>query len=306
MQHQKKYQPLFRICKWLIVLYLCSLTTSFAGQERAVPVTYSRIICMGPSLTEAVFALGGGDRVVGVSDFCVYPPEALKIARVGGVMNPNLERYTVLRPDLVIFRGAQEKVLKLCKARDIATLKTDMDTLEGIFNGIEKLGGALGFEENANQLNGGIRSQLDDVRESVKGLARPKVFICIGRTPGGLSSIFTCGNSSFITQLIDLAGGENIFSQVTQPYPEASKETLVRRAPDIILEMRPGEDISPDERRRLVSEWKALRTVPAVKNNRIFVLTEDFLLIPGPRVGMTARTLAKIIHGDDVLSRGRK
>jgi len=159
---------------------------AFAG-DQDVCGKYSRIISMGPSVTETIFALGCGDNVVGVSSFCVYPLEALKKARVGGIMNPNLERYEVLNPDLVVFRGTQQKVLSFCKERGIATLDVPMDSLDEIYSGIEKIGQTLGCDRAAFDMALAISLELEALKKNVLSLDRPKVFICLGRSPGGLS-----------------------------------------------------------------------------------------------------------------------
>jgi len=98
--------------------------------------------------------------------------------------------------------------------------------------------------------------------------------------------------------LLEIAGGDNIFSNVNIAYPEASKESLIRRAPEIILEMRPAEKISDLQKKRLTAQWDILRTIPAVKNKRVHIMTQDFLLVPGPRVASAAMAIARVLHGD--------
>ena len=115
---------------------------------------------------------------------------------------------------------------------------------------------------------------------------------------GSMANLYTVGGKSFLSELLEIAGGKNIFADVDQPYPEASKESLIKREPDVILEMRPGERISHNKRNEIAAEWNVFDGVPAVSNHRIYVLTEDFLLVPGPRIVNTARTIAQILHGD--------
>ncbi|MBU2490616.1 MAG: ABC transporter substrate-binding protein [Proteobacteria bacterium] len=256
-----------------------------------------RIITMAPSITEIAFALGQEHRVVAVSDFCHFPPEAERFPRVGGFVNPNLERITALSPDLVILQGVAEKAARFCKSRGIPVLFVDMDSIPSIFAGIRSMGDRLDCRERAEELIRGIRADLDDVRESISGKRRRKVFICIGREPGGVASLYTTGKNSFVSQLVEAAGGDNIFSDVLIPYPEASKESLLRRAPEVILEIRLGRVLDEDERARLTGEWQVLHGIPAVDNGDVHVLSEDFLLIPGPRVGQATRRFAEVLHG---------
>jgi iron complex transport system substrate-binding protein len=137
---------------------------------------------------------------------------------------------------------------------------------------------------------------LEAIDREVAGFSRQRVFVCLGREPGGMTSLYTAGGQSFVSEILQIAGGDNIFQDVTQPYPEASKESLIKRAPDVIIEMRPGENISDLRRRQILSEWAILRGGPAVSNRRVYVLTQNFLLIPGPRVAAATRILAHTLH----------
>ncbi|MBW2358955.1 MAG: ABC transporter substrate-binding protein [Deltaproteobacteria bacterium] len=250
-----------------------------------------RIVSMAPNITETIFALGCGERLIAVTDFCKYPPEAKELPSVGGYFNPNM-------PDLVIVQGKHEKMERFCRQKGIPILHVRMDSLSSIYNGILELGRVLDCTERAQKLCAAIRGELEQIREKTAGRSRKKVFVCLGRSPGSMASLYTAGGPSFVSEILQIAGGENIFSDVTQPYPEASKESLIKRAPEIIIETRPGENITDVRRRRIISEWNVLRGIPAVSNRRVYVLAEDFLLVPGPRVGAAARCLARTLHGE--------
>ncbi len=255
-----------------------------------------RIVSMAPNITETIFALGGGERLIAVTDFCIYPPEAKELPRVGGYFNPNLERLTALHPDLVIVQGKHDKVDRFCRKKGIPVLHVRMDSLSSIYDGILELGRVLNCTERAQKLCAAIRGDLEQIRKNVANRSRKKVFICLGRSPGSMASLYTAGGPSFVSEILQIAGGENIFADVTQPYPEASKESLIKRAPEIIIETRPGENITDVQRRKIISEWNVLGTIPAVADNSVYVMTEDFLLVPGPRVGSAARCLAQTLH----------
>ena len=265
-----------------------------------------RVITIGPNVTETVFALGAGERVIAVTDFCTYPPEALGKARVGGLFHPNLERIIALEPDLVVMQNPMEKVIGLCEERGVDWLAVGMNDLAGIYRGIGLLGGKLGLEEEAARLRAEIESGLEEVRMRVAGLGlerglggggqRVKLFLCTGRAPGELSGLGTTGPGGFLAELIEIAGGENIFADAVTRYPQVSKEALTRRAPEVIIECRPGADLDGAARARLVAEWDALSSLPAVRGGRVHVLTDDFLMIPGPRIVKTARRLAELLH----------
>lgn len=272
------------------------LFTAPAGDAHRRSPAVQRVVSMAPNITETIFALECGDRLVGVTDFCLFPVEARAIPKVGAFYNPNLERLTALRPDLVVLQGKHEKVDAFCRAKGIGVLHVAMDSISSIYGGIVDLGEALQCPERAENLCTGIHKELKAVRSDVAGFARHKVFICLGRAPAGLTSLYTAGGSSFISEILQIAGGENVFQDVTLPYPEASKESLIKRAPEIIIELRPGEDLSDLRRSQIISEWNTLRGVPAISNHKVYVLTENFLLVPGPRVGLAARFLARTLH----------
>lgn len=257
-----------------------------------------RVITLAPSITETVFTLGLGDRVVGVTDFCTYPEEATQKERVGGWMNPNLEKITVLQPDLVIIQGQHEKVRAYCERRNIPLLSVDMDTMPGIFEGIREIAEALGCPSCGKRLSSKIRLELKEAQAAVADRPRLRVFLLLGRRPGSLTGLYTMGRGTFLTEVVEIAGGMSIFADVDQPYPQASKESLVQRAPEVILEMHPGETFTPEEIEKLKRDWSAMPSLPAVHTGRIYVMTEDFALIPGPRVGRLARRMASILHPD--------
>ena len=268
---------------------------ALAGGYSAVP---KRVVSIGPNLTETIFALGRGDHVVGVTDFCTYPPEVRNLPKVGGYINPNLERLLALGPDLVIVRGKHEKVDRFCRSKAIPILHVNMDSLSSIYEGIIQLGSVFRKVERAQMLCEAIRHQLKAVSRHVSQYPRLKVFISLGRAPGSLANIYTAGGPSFMTEILKIAGGDNIFEDVKKSYPEVSKESLIRRAPEVIFEMRPGEDLADARRKQIREDWKVLRGVPAIANGRIHILTEDYLLIPGPRVGVATRFLAETLHPD--------
>jgi len=280
-----------------ILLILCLIVFSIgyaqAGQDA---LKARRIVSMAPSITEIIFALEKEDSLVGVTDFCSYPPETSSLPKVGGYLNPNLEKLVILRPDLVIIQGNHEKLEKFCKKRGISILYVNMDSISTIYRGIETLGRALNCRERAGNLCTYISNGLESIQRDVSRATRQKVFICLSRSPGSLANLYTVGGSSFISEILKLAGGVNIFDDVMQPYPEASKESLIKRAPEIIIEMRPGENISSDRRKQIISDWDSFQGVPAIKNKRIHILTEDFILIPGPRVAVAARLIAETLH----------
>jgi iron complex transport system substrate-binding protein len=251
---------------------------------------------MTPIGTETVFALGCGQNVVGVSDFCDYPPQAKSKPHRGGAINPNFERLTALKPDLVIVLGQNEKITEFCRRKNIGVLKISMADLEELFTDLKKMGQVLGCPEQAEKLSNQIRTDLQKVREKWSGQNKPKVFLSMYRTTGSLEGISTVGGNTCLSELLSIAGGENIFADLPLPYPIISKETLLKRQPDIIIEPHPSQLLANTNHSDLLADWQPLASIPAVANNRIYFIPDDIVLKPGPRVAQIAEILFNIIH----------
>ncbi len=255
-----------------------------------------RIITFAPHITETVFALGKGDRVVAVSDFCDFPPAVETLERVGGWHNPDLEKVTRLNPDLVIVQGEHEKVTELAEKRHFELLRVNMDSLDGIREGIRTIGTRLECPDAAEALVCAFDAELDAVRAAVAARPRTKVLILTGRQLHDMASFHTVGGGSFVSELVTAAGGENLYEQAGQPYIEASKETVVMRAPEAVLEFHAGETIPDEVKAQYITDWHQLPSLPAVQNNRIYLITESHALRPGPRVPEIAAKLAALLY----------
>lgn len=255
-----------------------------------------RIISFAPNITETVFALGCGDRLVGVTDFCDYPPEVASIKRVGGHINPDLESVAMLKPDLIFVQGLHEKVATFAEQNHISVVRVNMDTLDTIDEGIRIIGDTLHRKEQADQLRSRIRSELDVLRKETERLPKLRVLVITTRLTHDLNNLYTLGGASFISELLEVAGGENIFREANQAYLEASKESVVARAPEVIIEFHAGEKLSEEDQQRFREDWQMLASLPAVQQNRIYLVLESHGLRPGPRVAEIARIMARYLH----------
>jgi iron complex transport system substrate-binding protein len=257
----------------------------------------SRVIILSPALTEMVYAMNAQDRIVGVGEFCVYPPEVAELPSCGGIVNPSYEIMESLEPDLVIVQGVSDTIVRYCKAAGIPTLDVPLDSLEDVFAAAATIGEALDATESATALVGEMRTELDAIRAATATLAAPRVFVSVGRSPGKLKDILTAGGGSFLDDLLVIAGGENVFASSGSLWPTAALEAVVASEPEVIIDIQPNETIDDKAIERAVAEWGDLGDgVPAVRDRRIHVMGEDWLLLPGPRVVDTARTLAQCLH----------
>jgi iron complex transport system substrate-binding protein len=254
------------------------------------------IVSLAPNITETIFALGAGNRVVGVSEFDDYPPEAAALPKMGGYLDPDLEKLTLVSPALIIVPGRHEQVTAFGEMNQIPVLNVHMDNLETIHAGIGAIGAALGVPERATELWTTIETDLDELREALKDLPRKKVLIVLGRERGDLTNLQTVGGSSFISEMVEAAGGDSIYKSATQPYLEASKETILLEAPDAIIEIHAGKNLTKNQMQLLYNDWRFLDTVPAVKNGAIYFVTESHAMRPGPRIADVAKIIARKLY----------
>jgi iron complex transport system substrate-binding protein len=289
----------------LVAILLAALSVVLAAAPRAQnaperPAAPRRIVSLSPNLTETLFALGAGDRVVAVSDFCIGPPEALALPRVGGWSNPNFESIVALNPDLIVVLGRHETAVEFAARRGIAVAQIPMMNVETIRSGIAELGRRLNCEDRASSLTAAIDARLAAFAAEAADPDRPppRVFISTVRAPGSLSTLYTVGGGSFLDQAVRLAGGVNVFNDVDQPFPQISGESLIVRRPEVILELEAGIELSVDQRKQLVEDWSAMPTLPAVRGGRIHILTDPDLLIAGPRLPELIERLRRAIRNE--------
>ena len=289
----------------VMLCVMLALTMFFAACDRnhaaQAPVARKGLVSTGPHVTETVFALGQGSRLIAVSDFCDYPPEAAHLPRIGGYMDPNLEKIAALSPELVIIAGESPKITDFARQRAIPFLNVSMDSLATIDAGIVSLAKTMGCEKEGDALRTKIQAELDAVRTAVKGMPRPKVLLITTRQDHTLNNLYTTSRASFVSELVDCAGGDNIYADAATTYPEASKETIVVKAPEVIIEFHAGEKLDETEQTKFIKDWKQLGSLPAVHDGRIYLILEGYAMRPGPRVGEIARLLAQRLHPDAVI-----
>ena len=246
-----------------------------------------RIVSIAPSVTEILFAIGAGNRVVGVSDFTTYPPEAAKLPAVGG-MPLNYEKVVSLKPDLVI--GADttsaDDISKMTSL-GLKVLVINKTDLEGIFGDIELIGKAAGVQSAAADLASSMRKDLAALKTEIAAAkTKPRVFVELDET------LYTVGPGSFIQPLIELAGGANIAADAKSAYPQFSVEQVIARDPEIILLADAAYGMTSDT----VRARQGWDKIAAVKNNAVFPVDSDTISRPGPRIVKALRQMASLIH----------
>lgn len=260
------------------------------GRRVRVPDRIQRIVSLAPNLTEIVFALGLENELVGVTDFCDFPPEAKRKAKVGGMINPSLEVILALRPDLILatVEGNRAETVSNLERLGLPIFVVKLRGLQGLFSSIEKLGEVTGRDEAARALVQQLQGRVGEVVRRVKGLSRPRVLYLVWPEPP-----IVPGKGTLIDDLIRLAGGESISGDSSIPYPQYSLEEIVARSPDVIvISSKHGEK----ETSNLLQRLHHLRSLPAVRQGRIHFLDGDLVNRPGPRIVEGLLLLARLIH----------
>ena len=277
-----------------IVLAACSAACHLASTHAPVSEgSPQRIISVVPSATETLFAFGLADRVIAVGDYDRLPPEAGDRPRIGGLLNPNLEKIIEFKPDLVITYGSQAVLQERLQALGIRIYPFTHGGVEHTLQYMLDLGSAVGVQEKAQETIRRIRNAFDDVRAHAPAV-HPKILLVHNRGIGTVGSFYSVGARAFQHELIIMAGGVNVFGDVDKEVIQPTLEEVIAREPDIILETLPST-LGSREAEQRKEDWKALPKTPALTNGRVYIIGDDDLLVPGPRLDRAARRLAEII-----------
>jgi iron complex transport system substrate-binding protein len=247
-----------------------------------------RVVSLAPSVTEALFALGFGDRLVGVTTHCDYPAEVRRIAKVGGFMSPSIEAVVAKRPELVLGVSTATDPLKVREMERFGLNVTvvSLASVKDIVNSIRTMARLLGDIPSGEKLTHRITVQLETVERRVAAAPRRRTLVAVGLRP-----LVAVGGKNFIDELITLAGGTNIAANAAQPWLNLPDEYIIAKAPQVIIQAGTGSD-----REVAVKHWADLKSIPAVRERRVYSYPSDKILRPGPRIGEAAQEIARLVH----------
>jgi iron complex transport system substrate-binding protein len=280
------------------LVVLCALLCWFV--QLGAQSTPARIVSTSPSITETLFALGLGDRVVGVSTYCWYPAQVSKLPKVGTYLKPEPETIARLKPDLVFLQAGPHATASQLAAIGVKTATVDSGSLAKVFTMIKEIAGAAGVPDRADTLNADLNGQLDRVKAAVAGKTPKKVLIVVGRQTGTLSDIIAVGPGSYLHDIASIAGGVNALAASKVQYARISMETVISVAPDIIIDIGEMGEFPTDSTERLqVTEnlWKRQTLVKAVREGAVHASNDQAFVVPGPRIVNVARIMALWFHG---------
>ena len=274
----------------LIVLW--AMAAALGAQPR-------RIVSTAPSITETLFALGLGERVVGVSRHCHYPPEVAGRPQVGTYLKPNVEAIVALRPDLVVVQSNAGDAAAQLERMKLNVLKMDHGDLDRTVAGFRALGDRCGVPDRAARLEGDLRARLAAIRRRTANLPRRSLVFILGRTPGTLDNLTAVGKGSYLNELIEIAGGVNALAGTATAYPRISLESMLGLNPDVLIDMGDMAEtigITEEHKRSVVAMWHRHTSLKAVAQKRVFAVASDIFVVPGPRIAEAAEAFEKMLH----------
>jgi len=259
-----------------------------AGPDEPAP---ARIVTLAPNLTELAFALGLGPRVVGVSDYVTWPPEALERPSLGGLFDPNLEAVIGLEPDLAIVLPSQAEVADKLERAGIATLPVGIESLEDVERAAVSIAERCGVPEAGRKLAAELHDRL--APRPLPGA--PRILLSVDRAPGRTENLLVAGPGTFLHELLTRLGAENVFADSPVRYPQVGMEEVLAREPEGIIEIRP-EAVPPETTERLLADWRRYPGLPAVAGDALTVIGEGYALIPGPRLPLLYDRLEEAVR----------
>jgi len=249
-----------------------------------------RVVSLAPSVTEILFAVGLDSEVAGVTTFCDYPPAARAKPKIGSSIQ-NLEAIIGLKPDLVL--AVKSEIVRPDVLAKLEQLKIPIfilapKTIEDILGHISTVGSLVGHDREARAVAQGLRERLSVLRGRMGAVRPVRVFYVVNTDP-----LISVGSGSFIHQMLELAGGDNIVGQTSIPYPKVSLEEVLRRNPEVLLfPVGTSEGIPEEEQLR----WRKWTSLSAVAHNRLHQVKAELVNRPGPRVVDGIEALAQAIH----------
>ena len=284
-----------------MLIILCWVGAGFAlfGRQQqsesatGLPSRPERIVSMAPNLTEILFALGLNDKIVGVAIGSDYPPAALNKPKMGSFWQPSIEAVIAAKPDVVITLGfrQQRDLARRLKRIGYNGLTVNIEKVSELFEAIGKIGKATGRGTQANELVRGIRDKLDNLSALLGAEKKITVLWVVQREP-----LRVAGRNTFVNEMIELAGGENAIGQTIHKYPPIGAEQVYACGADVIIEPAVIEADPAGQQAGAVKYWSRFKNVPAVKNNRVYVIDGDIVSRLGPRLYEGVETIARCLR----------
>jgi iron complex transport system substrate-binding protein len=267
-----------------------AVTVTVTGQRAP-----TRIVSLVPALTDMLLAVGARPQLVGVSSYD-DEPEVQALPRVGALLDPDVERIISLRPDLVMVYGSQRDLVTQLSRASIATFDYQPRTLADVIATVRRLGARVGRSRQANAVATSMERRIAAVRTRVRSAGRPRTLLVFGRERGTLRGIYASGGRGFLHDMLEAAGGTNVYADVQTESVQVSSEMILARAPEVIIELRSVDIPDAIEVAREMAPWTALASVPAVRAGRLHLVAGKSINVPGPLVAEGVERIAGVLH----------
>lgn len=262
-----------------------------------------RIVSLAPSVTEVLFDLGLGGNVIGRTRFCRYPAEAASVPEVGGLYDVSVEAIVALKPTHIVTLRESADAARQAARFGAQVIEVDHSRVAGINDSLKIIGSRCGAQQAAESRLAEWRRAESRIQQAVKGTRPIRTLVVVGRAAQGnsLSAIYVSGSDGFYTDVLALAGAVNVHDKPTVALPVVSPEGLLALRPEAILEIQNIDDAkSPGD----LDSWSQYPSLPAVRNGRIFPISDDYASIPGPRYIQLVERVASLLHGVPELAGG--
>jgi iron complex transport system substrate-binding protein len=287
------------VTRRLAILLLC-VWAARAPHQAIVSAQASarptRIVSLVPAATEMIYAMGDGARVAAVSNYDHFPAEVERLPRVGGLLDPSVERILAIKPDLVIVYATQHELIERLDRAAIPSFTYQHRTLADIMTTMRAIGGRIGSAARADAVASEMERSLAGIRAKTAGLPHPATLLVFERDPASLRNVYASGGYGFLHDMLEIAGGRNVFADMKQQAVQASTEMLLTSKPDVIVELLYGDSLKNADIPKTLRAWDALASIPAVRAHRVSALTGDEFVVPGPRLVQATLKLAHAIH----------
>jgi len=259
-----------------------------------------RIISGAPNFTEILFALELGERLVAVTDFCKYPPEAMRKEKIGGYINPNMEKIISLHPDLVIIPKTKSELPRKLTRLNIHVLELPNESVADVLHAVAAIAERCGVPAMGTHLKTQMENELSQLQSRFADKPKVRTLLVVSRAPDSLKDIYAAASGTFLDELLNIAGGENVFAKQPALYPKISRESLIAFNPDVILDMTFFNTThTTDTMQTALKPWYDLTVINAVKHRRVYLITDPSLTIQGARLPQSARLIADLIHKNE-------
>lgn len=283
---------------WIIAIVLAAAVAAAIlhadrNQQTVIVGEVNNIVSMTPQLTEILFAMGLGDKITAVSSDSDYPPDALKKLKIGTFWQPNLETIVAIKPGLIVAENfeQQNQVVSQLKRLGYPVVSVSIMNIGELFEAIGTIGKATKSEAIAAKLNADIKGRLINLSGKLSTARKFTVLWVMQTNP-----ICVAGRESFANELIELAAGLNAIGPTVQKYPLVGIEQIIAAAPEVIIQPTMGDTDIPSQQKAAVEFWSKWPNLPAVKNNRIYVISGDTVSRLSPRLDQGLETVARCIH----------